>query len=128
MIKNHTSINLYNERFSKSSEEKCAAFQSIAWSFIVHENTTKTAQLFYKHFPPGLFFFVSFIFFFIKARIRLQFLTKAVARRCSAKKVFIKISKNSQENTCARVSFSIKLQAALATLLKKGGSGIGVFL
>ena len=33
------------------------------------------------------------------------------------KKVFLKISQNSQENTCARISFLIKLQAS--TLLKK---------
>ena len=43
----------------------------------------------------------------------------------SCKKVFLKISQNSQENTCARVSFLIKLQAKVAglrpaTLLKKG--------
>ena len=30
---------------------------------------------------------------------------------CSVKKVFLEISQNSQENTCARVSFLIKLQA-----------------
>ena len=35
------------------------------------------------------------------------------------KKVFLEILQNSQENTCARVSFSIKLQAAPVTLLKK---------
>ena len=38
------------------------------------------------------------------------------------KKLFLKTSQNSQENTCARVSFSIKLQASglrPATLLKK---------
>ena len=35
------------------------------------------------------------------------------------KKVFLEISQNSQENTCARVSFLIKLQAPPATLLKK---------
>ena len=40
-------------------------------------------------------------------------------RRCSVKKLFLEISQNSQENTCARVSFLIKLQAAPATLLKK---------
>ena len=34
----------------------------------------------------------------------------AVAQRCSAKKVFLGISQNSQENTCARVSFKMKLQ------------------
>ena len=37
----------------------------------------------------------------------------------SVKKVFSKISQNSQENTCARVSFLIKLQALPPTLLKK---------
>ena len=36
---------------------------------------------------------------------------KAVAWRCSIKKVFLEISQNSQEHTCARVSFLIKLQA-----------------
>ena len=40
--------------------------------------------------------------------------------RCSVKKVFSKISQNSQENSCARVSFLIKLQASRpVTLLKK---------
>ena len=38
-------------------------------------------------------------------------LTGAVLRRCSLKKVFLEISEKSQENTCARVSFLIKLQA-----------------
>ena len=45
------------------------------------------------------------------------FLTFSVFRsshqRCSIK-VFLKISQNSQENTCARVSFLIKLQASSA--------------
>ena len=41
-------------------------------------------------------------------------------QRCFVKKVFLEISQNSQESTCARTSFSIKLQAAApATLLKK---------
>ena len=47
---------------------------------------------------------------------------EAVAQRCSVKKVFLGISQNSQENTCARISFLIKLQASglrLSTLLKK---------
>ena len=33
---------------------------------------------------------------------------EGVARRCSVKNLFLKISQNSQENTCARVSFLIK--------------------
>ena len=46
------------------------------------------------------------------AKIRLIFeVTEAVVRRCSVKKVFLKFLQNSQENTCARVSFLIKLQA-----------------
>ena len=40
------------------------------------------------------------------------FFTKAVVWRCSLKKVFLKISQNSQENTCVRVYFLIKLQAS----------------
>ena len=37
----------------------------------------------------------------------------------SVKNVFLKVSQNSQENTCARVSFLIKLQA-LGNFIKKG--------
>ena len=33
---------------------------------------------------------------------------EAGAKRCSVKKVFLEISQNSQENTCARVSFLTK--------------------
>ena len=36
---------------------------------------------------------------------------EAVTRRCSIKKVFLEISQNSQENSCAKVSFLVKLQA-----------------
>ena len=35
---------------------------------------------------------------------------EAVDQRCSVKKVSLRISQNSQENTCVRVSFLIKLQ------------------
>ena len=37
---------------------------------------------------------------------------ETVAQRCSVKKVFLEISQNSPENTCARVSILIKLQAS----------------
>ena len=36
---------------------------------------------------------------------------KAVVRRCSVKKVFLEISQNLEENTFARGSFLIKLEA-----------------
>ena len=45
--------------------------------------------------------------------------TEAVVRRFSVKKVFLKISQNSQEDTCARVSFLIKLQAWVCNFIKK---------
>ena len=48
--------------------------------------------------------------------------SEPVALKCSVKKVFFKISQNSQENTCARVSFLINLQASAAD------SGTDVFL
>ena len=44
---------------------------------------------------------------------------EAVAQRCSVKKVFFKISQNSKENTCARLSFLIKLQASGLNYIKK---------
>ena len=34
--------------------------------------------------------------------------SEAVTQRCSRKRVFLEISQNSQENTCARVSFLTK--------------------
>ena len=37
--------------------------------------------------------------------------SEVVARKSSLKKVFLKISQNSQENICAGFSFAIKLQA-----------------
>ena len=41
-----------------------------------------------------------------------EFYLEAVVRRCSIKKLFIKISQNSQENTCARVFFFLKVNFA----------------
>ena len=45
--------------------------------------------------------------------------TEAVAQRCSLKKVFLEISQNSQENTCTRVSFLMKLQVKANNFIKK---------
>ena len=44
---------------------------------------------------------------------------QAVFQRCSVKKVFLENSQNSQENTCARVSISLKLQASSLQLYQK---------
>ena len=45
--------------------------------------------------------------------------SEAVVQRFSVKKLFLKISQNSQEDTCARVSFLIKLQAKVCNFPKK---------
>ena len=54
---------------------------------------------------------------------RNQDKTEAIARRSSVKKVFINILQNSQENTCARVSFLKRKRK-----LKKRDPGTGGFL
>ena len=51
----------------------------------------------------------------IKKEIRV--ISEAVVRRCSVKKVFLKISQNVQEITCAGVFILIKLQASGACTL-----------
>ena len=54
---------------------------------------------------------------------------EAVIQRCSVKQVFLEISQNLQEDTCARVSFFNKVAGFRpATLFKKRDSGAGVFL
>ena len=55
-----------------------------------------------------------------------SFSKEAVVQRRSVKRVFLKISQNLQENTCARVSFLIKLQASGLKFYKKRDSGTGV--
>ena len=44
---------------------------------------------------------------------------KAVPGRCSIKKVFLKISQNSQKNICVRASFLITLQVEAFNFIKK---------
>ena len=50
--------------------------------------------------------------------------SEAVVWRCSVKKVFIKLSQISQKNTCARISFLIKLQAQACNYIKKDTLGL----
>ena len=54
--------------------------------------------------------------------------TEAAVRRWSKKLVFLRISQNSQENTCAEFSFLIRLQALRPATLLKRDSNTGVFL
>ena len=52
---------------------------------------------------------------FIKYKLK-HYWSEPVVERCSVKKVFLKISQNSQKNTCARISFLIKLQSSALQL------------
>ena len=44
--------------------------------------------------------------------------------RCSVKKVFLEILPNSQESTCARVSFLMKLQASACNFERDSGADV----
>ena len=60
--------------------------------------------------------------------ITTQMTIRSNHKRCSVRKVFLEISQNSQENTCVRFSFLIKLQALSLQLYWKRNSGTRVFL
>ena len=65
----------------------------------------------------------------VQASVEFHIETRqVVAQGCSVKKVFLEISQNSQENTCAWVSFLIKLQVSALQVYQKRGSGTGTFL
>ena len=49
---------------------------------------------------------------------------EAVTQRCSVKEVILEISKNSQENTFATVSFLIQLQASGCNFINPLKSGV----
>ena len=86
-------------------------------------------RLYYKFFPMNFPRFVRPLFLQNTLRRLLLYLepfqismielfcrnTEAVTQRCSLKR-FLEISQNSQENTSARVSFLIKLQASVKFL------------
>ena len=55
-------------------------------------------------------------------------LTEAATEGIVLKTAFLKVSQNSQENTCVKVSFLIKLQATGQQLYQKRESGRGVFV
>ena len=76
MIENHNSGYLNSELFNKSNEEKCTFFQRMAWSLILHKNPIKNCSIALQAFTFRSLF-VSFISFFIKARMLLQFLSQA---------------------------------------------------
>ena len=73
----------------------------------------------------ALICFLKFVSFY-KSTIRscMEYCSEAVAQSYSAKKVFLEILPNSHENTCASVSFLIKLQFEVCN--KHNFSGISL--
>ena len=57
--------------------------------------------------------------FYLRIERKIKYLSEAVTRRCFVEKLLLEILQNSQENTCARVSFLIKLQASTCNFIKK---------
>ena len=57
-----------------------------------------------------IFYFMFYVLLFMFWNVTI-ICTEPVAQKCSVKKAFLEISQNLQENTCARVSFLIKLKA-----------------
>ena len=50
MIENRIAYYLYNELFSKSNEEKCTAFQKMAWSSNTQKNPIKNYSIAFQPF------------------------------------------------------------------------------
>ena len=80
-----------------------------------------------KKLKTGSKIFNAFMTFLSHSNVTYKIWTKyffviwaeAVARRFSVKKVLLKISQNSHENTCVWVSFLIKLKAETSNFIKK---------
>ena len=68
MIANRISGYLYNELFSKSNEEKCTAFQSMAWSITVHKNNIKTCSTAHQAFSSWSLSLCILFFLFHKGK------------------------------------------------------------
>ena len=82
-------------------------------SFRVHRS-----NLLYKNNLKGLYFKNHPAK--VKYGVIMEISTEAVAQRCSVKKMFLKVSQNSQENTCARQRlFFNKVRPQACNFIKK---------
>ena len=69
MTENRISSYLYTELFSKSNEEKCKAFQSMAWSLIVHKNAIKNCSTALQAFSFRSLYLCTLHFLFHKVKV-----------------------------------------------------------
>ena len=82
---------------------------------------TTNSIKFFKFYFQSLFSFQIYSISFYDCSLKQEDIQciEAVVRKCSVRKVFLQILQISQENTCARVSFLIKLQAKACNFIKK---------
>ena len=83
--------------------------ESLKEGFCLFQSKTRCSyEVWYSHSFWSLIFILKYSAYFDLSVRRLVVATRVAAVwRRSVKKVFLKISQNSQENTCARVSFLI---------------------
>ena len=67
-------------------------------------------------------------FILLEVYLLVPLASEATSRGVLYKMVLLEISQNSQENTCARTSFLIKLQVEAGNFIKKEALAQGVFL
>ena len=116
-------IYVSSDNYALFEKEYCLYFFFYFSIFFLLGFSTRRVRhgiIFYYFFCINYYVNVSLVFcaLFDRKKRRDQMLndcchpiTEAIARRCSVKKVFLKISKNARENTFSRVSFLIKLQS-----------------
>ena len=104
---------MLTKKNSKKMHANLNKYQVQNWPALPGRNVTSTCNRRVKSFPTGRVAISSQQTGTCNCLI-FEYQLKcweAVFQRCSVKKMFLEISKNSLENTCARVSILIKLQA-----------------
>ena len=104
---------MLTKKNSKKMHANLNKYQVQNWPALPGRNVTSTCNRRVKSFPTGRVAISSQQTGTCNCLI-FEYQLKcweAVFQRCSVKKMFLEISKNSLENTCARVSMLIKLQA-----------------
>ena len=89
---------------------------------LLYDVVCKKSMLFWEYLLS--FFMLTWQIFNLAIKCKIGVLLVYKVRWCSIKKVFLKISQNTEENTCMEPLFLIKFQAKGLQLNKKWVSGI----
>ena len=121
--------------FSSTAQKMKVSFKSLFSKYDqIHRKLRIWSHLLKKYLKENLIFYVvAFDYFYQNLLIDVwkspeyasrnfekESISEAVSRKCAVKMVFLKISQNSQENACVRISFFNNFTGLRpATLLKK---------